>query len=130
PLINADVLARNFTNEAGYGGTTRFLKNIVGLWIFQECRRAWAKEGQDYGYEELDRLAQGAEPLRSLIFPNAARFLKPDDMPHKVQSYCEATGQPVPKTPGQIVRCILESLALLYRKTLDEIQEVTGRRVR
>lgn len=130
PLINSDVQRANFTNELGLGGTSRFLKNIVGLWILQECRRAWAGAGIEYDYAQLTKLAEEAEPLRSLINPNDPRFLKPFDMPAKVQCFCEQTGQPVPETPGQFVRCIFESLALLYRQTLDEICAITGRTVR
>jgi rhamnulokinase len=126
PLINEKVRAHNFTNEAGYGGTTRFLKNIVGLWILQETRRAWVQQGRDFDYATLNREAYNAEPFRSLIHPDAARFAKPDDMPAKIVAYCQETGQPVPETPGQFTRCILESLALLYRSTLDEIEALTG----
>jgi len=130
PLISEKIRAHNFTNEAGYGGTTRFLKNIVGLWILQESRRAWAAAGNDLDYAVLNELAAEAGPLRSLINPNASRFLKPGRMPEKIGAYCRETGQPAPETPGQFTRCILESLALLYRRTLDEIESVTGRTVR
>ncbi len=126
PLINDEVRRRNFTNEAGCGGTTRFLKNIAGLWILQECRRAWG----DANYAELNRLATEAAPLRSLINPAAARFLKPGDMPGKIASYCRETGQPVPETHGQFTRCIFESLALIYRRHLDELETLTGRAIR
>jgi len=119
----------NFTNEAGYGGTTRFLKNIVGLWILQECRRTWSASGNALDYAALNQLATAAEPLRSLINPNAARFLKPGQMPEKISAYCHETGQPAPETPGQFTRCILESLSLLYRRTLDELQTLTGRTI-
>jgi rhamnulokinase len=129
PLISEKVRAHNFTNEAGYGGTTRFLKNIVGLWILQESRRAWARAGQELDYGTLMQHAQDAEPFRSLINPNAARFGKPDAMPEKIAAFCRETGQPAPETPGQFTRCILESLALLYRKTLEEIIRLTGREV-
>ena len=130
PLINDRVRAANFTNEAGYGGTTRFLKNIAGLWIVQECRRAWRTEGTDYTYEELTRLAGEAAPLRSLIHPGDVRFLAPGEMPRKVRDFCRETGQPVPETPGQVVRCALEGLALSYRQTLDQIEALTGGSVR
>jgi rhamnulokinase len=130
PLISEEVRARNYTNEAGYGGTTRFLKNVIGMWIPQECRRTWAKEGREIDYDELVPLALESEPLRSLINPNAARFWKPDDMPGKIQRYCSETGQPVPGTHGQFMRCICESLALLYRQTLDELERLTGRTIR
>ena len=127
PLINAAVREANFTNEAGHGGTTRFLRNISGLWLLQECRRAWAKEGTEYGYEELTHLALETAPLRSLVNPNSPRLARPDQMPRKIQEACEAQGEPVPETPGQIARCILESLALTYRIAFEQLRELTGR---
>lgn len=130
PLINEKIRAHNFTNEAGFGGTTRFLKNIVGLWILQECRRSWIAAGMELDYAELNRLAEEAEPLKSLINPNAARFMKPCGMPGKIAAFCRETGQPEPATRGEFTRCILESLALLYRQTLDEIETLTGRTIR
>lgn len=129
PLLDENALAHNFTNEAGFGGTTRFLKNIVGLWILQECRRTWARAGHDYDYGTLATQAAETEPFRSLINPNAPRFLKPDEMPEKIAAFCRETNQPEPTTVGQFTRCIYESLALLYRRTLDEIENVTGRRI-
>ena len=129
PLIDEAARAHNFTNEAGFGGTTRFLKNIVGLWLLQECRRAWVREGRDLSYTALAEQAEEAEAFRSLIDPNDARFLKPDAMPEKIADFCRERGQPAPETPGQFTRCIYESLALLYRRTLDEIESVTGRRI-
>jgi len=126
PLINARVQECNFTNEAGYGGTTRFLKNIIGLWLLQESRREWIRQGMTLSFDDLDRMAEESEPFRSLIIPNAARFLKPDQMPQKIAVYCRETGQPVPETPGEVTRCIFESLALLYRQTLDQIEALTG----
>jgi rhamnulokinase len=130
PLINADSRKYNFTNEAGYGGTILFRKNIVGLWIVQECRRAWAEMGNEYAYEELTAMAEAAEPLRSLIRPEDARFGKPGRMPGKLADYCRETGQPVPTDPGSMIRCVLESLALLYARTLGECAAATGRRFR
>jgi rhamnulokinase len=129
PLISESVRQCNFTNEAGYGCTTRFLKNIVGLWILQESRREWARQGQELDYDELMRGAEDAEPFRSLIDPRAERFSKPGDMLRKIVAFCSETGQPTPKTPGQFSRCVLESLALLYRVTLDEIERLTGRKI-
>jgi rhamnulokinase len=127
PLINDAVRQANFTNEAGHGGTTRFLKNISGLWLLQECRRAWAKEGTEYGYEELTHLALETEPLRSLVSPNSPRLGRPEMMPRKVQELCEELGEPIPVTPGQVVRCLLESLALTYRVAFEQLRELTGR---
>jgi len=129
PLMNERVLQANFSNEVGLGGTSRFLKNIVGLWILQECRRAWEKEGTSFTYVEITSLAAEAESLRSLIHPNDTRFIKPGGMPEKVRSFCRETGQPEPETPGQIARCILESLALTYRENLDLIESLTGRTI-
>lgn len=129
PRINNDVLAENFTNEAGLNGTTRFLKNIVGLWLLQESRRSWSRQGQTLDYTEINQLAEQAEPFRSLINPDDPRFMSPADMPTAIDSYCQETNQPVPETPGQYARCILESLALLYGRTLDTVQRLTGRQI-
>jgi rhamnulokinase len=129
PIITAKSQQHNFTNEVGYGGSIRFLKNIIGLWIVQECRRAWAKTGEDHSYEQLTQMAEAAPPLRSFINPNEARFAKPDNMPKKIADYCRETDQPIPTTPGEFIRCVLESLAMLYRQTLDQLEEVTGRKL-
>ena len=129
PLISEKIREHNFTNEAGCAGTTRFLKNIVGLWILQESRREWARQGLELDYAALTREAQGAEAFRSLINPRADRFMKPGDMPQKIVAYCLETSQTAPQTPGQFARCILESLALLYRVTLEEMEQLTGRTV-
>ncbi len=126
PIINEKSMAYNWTNEVGYGHTIRFLKNIVGLWVVQECRRAWAGEGTEYNYDQITRMAAEAKPLKCLINPNAARFLKPGDMPAKVAAYCRETGQSVPQTHGEIIRCALESLALVYRKTIADASAITG----
>ena len=130
PLINESVRELNFTNEAGLGGTTRFLKNIVGLWILQESRRQWALDGQKLEYAEITKLAEQAEPFRSLINPDDERFLRPDAMPTKIGDFCEETGQPRPETPGQFARCILESLTLLYGDVLDNIEQLTDRKIK
>ncbi len=126
PIINEKSRALNFTNEIGYGGTTRFLKNIIGLWIIQECRRTWAAEGRDFDYGTLTTMASEAPALRSLIYPNATRFSKPGGMPEKIAAYCQESGQPIPSSPGEFVRCTIDSLALLYRQTLEELVSVTG----
>lgn len=126
PVISAEAAKFNFTNEAGYAGTTRLLKNIVGLWILQECRRTWAAEHREYSYEELGKLAAEAAPLQSLIQPADARFAKPGSMPDKIAGYCRENGQPVPASVGETARCILESLALLYRQTMEELEILSG----
>ncbi len=126
PIINEASRKYNFTNEIGYGHTARFLKNIIGLWVLQECKRSWEKAGQTYDYTQLTGLAEHAAPLQRFINPAATRFYKPEDMPAKIAAYCRETGQSEPKTVGETVRCILESLSLLYKKTLGEITDVTG----
>ncbi len=127
PLLTEAARSANFTNETGIGGTTRFLRNASGLWILQECRRAWQRAGIDIGYDGLTHLAADAEPFRSLVNPNDPHFLRPGDMPAAVRDYCRATGQPEPETPGQFARCALESLALLYRELLDLLEHTTTR---
>lgn len=127
PLINDECRNLNFTNEIGFGGTVRLLKNIIGLWLVQECRRVWEAQGQAYDYANLTRMAAEAGPFRSLLNPDDARFLAPADMPAAIADFCRETGQPVPETPGQFVRCCLESLALLYRRTKLRVESLTGR---
>ena len=129
PLISEEVRRHNFTNEAGYGGTTRFLKNIVGLWLLQESRRDWIRQGITLSFDDLDRQAEASEPFRSLINPNDERFMRPDNMPARIADYCRETGQPVPETPGQVTRCIYESLALSYRQMLTQIEQLTGQSI-
>ncbi len=129
PLITEACREFNFTNEIGFGGSIRLLKNISGLWLVQECRRNWAEAGQAFDYAELTRLAAGEEPFVSLIDPTDARFLAPTNMPAAIASFCRETRQAVPQTPGAIVRCALESLALLYRRTLEQIEALTGKRI-
>ncbi len=126
PIITERARQLNFTNEIGYGDSVRLLKNIVGLWMVQECRRAWACNGQDYSYSTLTTLADQAPPFAAIINPADPRFLSPDDMPAKIAGFCKETGQPVPETPGGMIRCVLESLALLYRRTLLQIERLIG----
>ncbi|MDW8290698.1 MAG: rhamnulokinase family protein [Armatimonadota bacterium] len=129
PLINAHSRTLNFTNEGGVHGTIRFLRNIMGLWLVQECRRAYAREGQEYTYEQLTQMAAEAEPFRAVIDPDDRRFLNPPDMRQAIREYCETSAQPAPETPGQFVRCCLESLALRYRWVLEQLQNLLGRRI-
>lgn len=129
PVINEEVRAANFTNEGGVQGTTRFLKNIMGLWLVQECKRSFARHGQDYPYDELVKLAEAATPFASIINPDDARFLLPEDMPTAIAQYCVETGQPAPATPGAFIRCCLESLALRYRWTKEKLSQLTGRAI-
>jgi len=126
PVIDERVLAENLTNEIGAAGKVRFLKNIAGLWLLQECRRAWALQGDKYSYEELVRLAGEAGPARGLIDVDA--FLKPGGMPAKISEHCRARGVAAPETPGQFTRTILESLAERYRQVLGKLEALAGRR--
>ena len=128
-VLSQRALELNFTNEGGVDGTYRLLKNIMGLWLVQECKRAFERNGKKYDYGELTRVAIDAAPFRSLINPDDRRFLNPPDMPPAIQQYCRETAQPVPETEGQIVRCVYESLALKYAWVLDWIEELTGTRI-
>ncbi|MGD0537183.1 MAG: rhamnulokinase family protein [Verrucomicrobiota bacterium] len=129
PIITDACRDLNFTNEIGFGHSVRLLKNIVGLWIIQESRREWARAGEQYSFAELEKLAAAAPPFVSLINPADPRFLSPGGMPAKLAACCRETGQPVPTTAGATIRCVYESLALLYRRTLRQIEQLTGRRI-
>ena len=126
PVISDDTQERNITNEGGYAGTIRLLRNVAGLWLLQACRRVWAAEGRTYTYPELVALADQASGLDSIVNPDAPEFLDGRDAPSRIQAYCAATGTAVPDTPGEIVRCALDSLALSYRAVVDDLAEVTG----
>jgi rhamnulokinase len=130
PYVTRAVLERNFTNEGGVGGTTRLLKNICGMWLLEECRREWARDGIDVTYEKLLTDAGQQPAFRSLLEVNDPVFVAPGGMPARIAEYCRRTGQPAPETPGAFVRAIFESLALAYRRVLGELEAITGRRVR
>ena len=127
PLINDKTFAYNFTNEGGYGRTTRFLKNIMGLWLIQESRRQWIREGGNPSYADLEREALASQPFGSFIDPDEAILGAPGDMPGRIRELCRKTGQHVPATRGEVVRCIYESLALKYCVTKDQIEEISGK---
>jgi rhamnulokinase len=129
PLINEKALAFNFTNEGGVGGTIRLLKNVMGLWLVQECRRAWERAGQVYSYDDLTRLAEAAPPFFSIVDPDNAGFILPASMPAALADFCRGSGQPVPVEPGAFIRCALESLALRYRWVLERLEELIARRL-
>ena len=130
PLINAESRAANFTNEGGACGTVRFLKNIMGLWIIQESRRQWRREGKDYSFAQMEAWAKESTPFRSLIDVDDSDFATPGDMPEKIRAYCKRTAQPVPESVGEVVRCIYESLALKYRSVAERVMELMGRRAK
>ncbi|MEX0717858.1 MAG: rhamnulokinase family protein [Planctomycetaceae bacterium] len=130
PVLTDRALEFNLTNEGGVDDTFRLLKNVMGLWLVQQCKRSFERNGNDFDYAELARLAERAAPFHSLIDPDDGRFLNPDDMPRAIASFCEETGQPSPANPGEFVRCALESLALKYRVVLGRIEELTDVPVR
>jgi rhamnulokinase len=128
-LLSERVLELNFTNEGGIDGTYRVLKNITGLWLVQRCKQSFAARGRNFEYAELTRLAEAAPAGRSLIEVEDERFVNPLDMPAAIQEFCRETKQPVPEEGGQLVRCVLESLAARYREVLTGLEEVTGNRI-
>lgn len=129
PLIDERVSTHNFTNEGGVGGKIRFLKNIAGLWLVQECRRAWARGAEEYSYAQLTQLASQAEGFGSVIEPDDAAFAAPTSMPQAIGKFCVQSGQNAPDGIEQTMRCCLESLALKYRWTLEKLEELHGEKL-
>ena len=135
PVVNDTVSELNFTNEGGVGGTMRILKNICGMWLFQECRRTWnqqghkGKTGLPLDWEDLNWMVQVAKPLVSFINPDVREFLEPTDMPKAIADFCRKTGQPIPESEGAILRCVLDSIALKFRHVLGMCEKIGGRRI-
>ena len=129
PVVTSQALKRNFTNEGGVNGTTRLLKNVMGLWMLQGCRNCWNERGQSVDYRELVELASREPGFAHLIDPDDESFLHPPDMLAAIDNFCRKTHQPTPTTPGAYVRCILESLALKYRVILRSLEQLCGRRI-
>jgi rhamnulokinase len=129
PLVTPDCLARNFTNEAGIGGTTRLLKNVCGLWLVQQCRASWQRAGKEWSWDQLTALAAEAAPLVTLVDPNHPALVAPADMPDAIRSLARTAGEPVPDTTGAVVRTALESVAAAVRRTLVELDGLVGRRI-
>ncbi|HKV79506.1 MAG TPA: rhamnulokinase family protein [Candidatus Sulfotelmatobacter sp.] len=129
PVITPEALRLNFTNEGGVNGTTRLLKNVMGLWMLQGCRNCWSARGQSSDYRELVELAGRERAFIHLVDPDDDAFLRPTDMPAAIDQFCRKTHQPAPATPGAYVRCILESLALKYRLVLRSLERLCGRRI-
>lgn len=129
PVITPQSLGYNFTNEGGVCDTFRLLKNIMGLWLVQECRREWAREGERYDYAILTEMAAAAPAFGPIVDVDAHRFLSPGDMPGKIRQFCQETGQEVPESKGEVLRCALESLALRYRWVLERLEEMMGRTI-
>jgi len=125
PIISDRALGFNFTNEGGVGGW-RFLTNVMGLWLVQECRRVWAEAGRDFGWGELIERAAASKPFRSLVDPDHESFLKPCDMPAKIREFCRNTGQPIPEDEGAVIRAAIDSLALKYRVIIERMESLRG----
>jgi rhamnulokinase len=128
PVINDLSYKYNLTNEGGLDGTFRFSKNVTGLWIVQQCRSQWQKEGKDYSYTELTEMAQKAPNLKSFIDPDYSEFLLLGNMVEKVKAYCQITGQPVPETEGEVIRSVLQGLALRYRYVIEKLEEIADKK--
>ncbi|MDO3413379.1 FGGY-family carbohydrate kinase [Saccharibacillus sp. CPCC 101409] len=129
PVLSEAAFRRGLTNEACFGGGSRLLKNITGLWLLQECRRHWNAAGEDFSHADLAALAEAAGPAAAVIDPDDHRFNAPGDMPERIRQYCRETGQPVPGSPGELVRVVLESLADAYGRAIDELESISGRAV-
>lgn len=129
PILTKEAQECNFTNEGGVAGTFRFLKNISGLWLLQQCRQSWARE-RSYRYEELTRMAAAAKPFQAVVDPDRPEFLNPGDMPEAIRLVCRSTGQPAPESPAEFSRTILESLALKYSFTLEQMQRIRTEPIR
>jgi rhamnulokinase len=128
-VVNDLAFELNVTNEGGIDGTFRLLKNIAGLWLIQECKRSFEKNGKNYDYSQLAKMAESAKPFFALINPDDPSFLTPLDMPVAIQEFCRKTGQPVPEEEGQILRCAFESLALKYRQVLNGLEKLSGNKI-
>ena len=130
PLCAESVMNANYTNEGGVDGSIRLLKNIMGLWIIQECKREWDRRSDAVGFDELVAMAVKAPAFKAVIDVDDPCFMAPGDMPNRIQAYCERTGQAVPKGRGEISRVIYESLALKYRWAVERLEEVLGHPVK
>ena len=129
PALGEKALAYNFTNEGGVFDTWRLSKNIMGLWLVQECRREWQRQGQDHSYDEMTRLAAESDAFLAVINPDDDVFFHPGDMPERIRQYCQKTGQRVPQTKGEVLRVALESLALKYRWVLERTEELSDKQL-
>lgn len=127
PILSEKAAAYNITNEGGYGGTIRFLKNIIGLWLIQETRRQYRREGQNYSYNDLEKHALASKPFAYFIDPDDEAFVAPGNLPRRIREYCTKTGQGTPETVGEIMRCIYESIAMKYRYAFEQISDCTGK---
>ena len=125
PIINSTTGRLNLTNEGGIDGTTCFLNNITGMWLLEQCRKEWQRNGKEYSYGDIIAMAREATPFRSLVDPNDALFANPKSMQEAIADYCRRTAQPAPGNDAQTVRAIFDSLALCYRDTLESMRRVS-----
>jgi rhamnulokinase len=130
PITSGKALEYNFTNEGGFGGTIRFLKNIMGLWVLQQCRASWARAGDEYDYVDLTEKARQETPFQTFLNVDHESFLNPDDMNEAIAAQCRATGQEPPATVAATVRAVLEGLAVRYRVVLDNLEDTIGRPIK
>jgi len=128
PMVTEQTLAMNFTNEGGVDGTTRFLKNIMGMWLIQECKRIWDEE-IILDWKEIVDMSKQAENFKYLIDPDNSIFLNPGNMPNAIQNFCRNTNQWVPQSKGEIARCVYDSLVLKYKYTVEQIETITGKKI-
>ncbi len=126
PCINETSAMMDITNETGYNNTTRFLKNIIGLWVIQETRRQFRRDGKEYSFSDMEKMAREAEPFKCFIDPDDPVFVTPGDQVKRIKDYCQRTGQRIPETDGEVVRCIYESLAMKYKYTFENLKNCTG----
>lgn len=127
PILDENSLRFNVTNELGYGEKTSFLKNIIGLWLIQESKRQWQREGKDYSFAELEKMAKSCEAFKCFIDPDDEVFVPSGNIPERIKDYCKKNNQYVPQNDAEIIRCIYESLALKYRLAIDELSACTGK---
>ncbi len=127
PILTAQSNALELSNELGANGKIDYLKNISGLWLIQETKRALAKAGMDYSYNDLEQLARASQPFKCLVDPDSPTLSSHGDLPNKIKAFCSATSQPQPENVGELVRCVYESLALKYRYALEQISQCTGK---
>lgn len=127
PILTKESCEQELSNEVGANGKINYLKNITGLWILQESRREYQRQGQEYSFGELAKLAEEAKPLQCFIDPDAPEFANPGNLPERIREFCKRTNQPIPETVGETMRCVYESLALKYRQSLEQISKETGK---
>ena len=128
PVISEKSAKLNVSNETGYGAKTSFLKNIIGLWLIQESRRQWIREGRQYTFAELEDMARKAQPFRCFIDVDTPEFTPAGNIPERIKEYCKKTGQYVPENDGEVMRCIYESLAMKYRTAVNELEDCTNKK--